>query len=139
MEKRGPSSCYDGVIKRASEIDIAVLDRVEDHLIDSRVFQANFVRRKENFSSFVLFRSQFDILSIGQEIVGHDPIILHALVGPIASRRDRGNETEPFLDFLHNFKLGRRVENVTRSSQQQHQVIRHVSASHVYPSNRVVH
>lgn len=51
----GSSSHYDGIVKSLSNINVALLDTVYYHLVDSWPLETNLVWAEEDFWGFELF------------------------------------------------------------------------------------
>ena len=134
----GTSGDHNGVEEVLAHINVAALDRVEDHLVDAGPLETNLVRAEENLGSLILLRTKRNDAAVGQMIVRSVPILaltfshVHIVTN---GHRDIALE---LLNLLDDLKLGRRVEHIALSAEQQLQVLRHVSTANIDTLNSIV-
>lgn len=101
------------VIKSFPHVDVAFLDRVDDHLVHSGPLQPDLVWTEQDLRSLEFLLAQLDDLTVRQMIVGH-VFLLPLLVLLIVLTDGDRDITLHLLDLLYDFKFSRRVEHVTR-------------------------
>ena len=111
------SGDHDGIIQGFPHVDIAILDTIYNHLVNTWPLESDLVWAEQDLRSLEFFLSELNDLAVGHVIIRKVLFFLatgiHLVL--IGWRRDVALH---LLDLLHDFELGCRVEYMAGSSKK---------------------
>ena len=129
---------YNGGIHCLPDVNIAALHRIHHHLVHSRPLKADFLWIEEDLSALVLLRAEGDDLSVRQVIHRGVLLLLFFNRHSITVLAHGCHVALQFLNLLHDFELGGRMEYIPCPSEKQLKVLGHISSTKVNSLNRVL-
>lgn len=105
--------------------------------MDSRPLQPNILRAEKDLWGLELLRTQLNNLPIGQVVVRYVLLFPFFVLLVVLADWDC-HVALHFFDFLYDFELCCRVENVPTPAEKQLQVLGHISSADVDPLYRVI-
>ena len=128
---QGGATCNDDrPIQSLAKVDVALLDARCNHLVHAWVLESDQLGLEQNLWGLLLFATELDDVAVGQRIIVLVCFLffVHVEVA-VFLRVDWLDVAVLLLNLSHDLKLCGRVECVTSSSQQLHQVCSDITTS----------